>query len=143
MEATPTSGVDQLEPADLIGCLSEGGVSVTEQGEADGQDAVTHRPGVGPGAGVQEEEELQVRDEEDGCPQPEGQQEEPRLHALQPGGGVRGRRACPACLLHVSQREAVVRLIDLEHVINRRDANQQVDGHADPSHPLTKVHHSP
>lgn len=149
MEAPPTSGVNQLQPADLIGRLGEGGMSVTEQGEADGQDTVAYGLWVGSGAGVEEEEDLQVRDKEEDGPQPEGQEEEPRLNALHPGGrGERGGGgvcsvqwwACPAGLL---QREPVVGLIDLEHVINARDANQQVHGHSDPSHPLTKVHHSP
>lgn len=47
-----TSSVNQLQPADLIGGLSEGLVTVAENSKADGQNTVSYSLGVRPGAGV-------------------------------------------------------------------------------------------
>lgn len=150
----PHLGVNQLQLADLIGRLGKGLVAVAEHGQTYGQYAVSHRLGVCPCAGVEEEEYLEVRDEEDGGPHPERQEEQANLETLHPGERWReGRRGgggplllvllLLGCPLHMLQGEAVVRLVDLEDIVDGRHANKQVQAHADPSHPLTEIHHSP
>lgn len=81
-----TLGVNQLQPADLIGRLGKGLVAVAEYRQAYGQDAVAHRLGVGARARVEEEEHLKVGHEEDGDPHPEGQEEQASFETLGPGG---------------------------------------------------------
>lgn len=47
-----TSSVNQLQPADLIGGLGEGLVTVAENSKADGENTVSYSLGVRPCAGV-------------------------------------------------------------------------------------------
>lgn len=49
---TITSSVNQLQPADLIGGLGKGLVTVAENSKADGQNTVSYGLGVRPCAGV-------------------------------------------------------------------------------------------
>ena len=67
-------------------------MAVTEHSQADGQNAVANSLWVGPSAGVEEQEDLEVGDEEDSGPHPEGQKEEMGLETLAPGG--RGGQGC-------------------------------------------------
>lgn len=117
-----------------------GGVAAAaEQGETDGEDAVTDRPRVSSRAGEQEEEELHVGQEEDQHPHPHRKWRQASADALrQADGEGRGRGIGPASL-HVLQTEAV----HLKDVIHHDDAEQQVESHAHPTNPLTEVHHPP
>lgn len=79
-----TSSVNQLQSADLIGGLGEGLVTVAENSKADGQNTVSYSLGVCPCAGVKKEEHLEVGNEENGGPHPEGQEEKSRFQSHDP-----------------------------------------------------------
>ena len=73
--------------ASLIGRFA-GDVAAAEQGEADGKDAVTDGSRVGSRAGEQEEEELQVRQQEDRRPHPDGKWRQASADTLRPADDV-------------------------------------------------------
>lgn len=116
-----------------------GGVTAAEQGEADRKDAVTDCSRVSSRTGEQEEEELQVRQQEDRRPHPDGKWRQVSADALKPTNGERWSRGAGPTSLHVLQTEGV----NLKDVVHHHDTEQQVESHAHPSHPLTEVHHPP
>lgn len=108
--------------------------AAAQQGDADRKYAVTDSSGVGSRAREQEEEELQVRQQEDRRPHPHRERRQVR-----PGDGEgRGRWAEPTSLDPLQTER-----VHLKDVVHRHDAEQQVESHAHPSHPLTEVHHPP
>lgn len=123
--------------APLVSRFACSEATAAQQGETHRKYAVTDRSGVRPCAGEQEEEELQVRQQEDRHPHPDGERRQAGTHALVPGEGWRGR-AGPASL-HMLQTDGV----HLKDVVHRPDAEEEVESHAHPSHPLTEVHHPP
>ncbi len=125
--------------ASLIGWFAGSVAAAAEQGEADRKDAVTNSSGVGSCTGEQEEEELQVWQQEDRRPHPDRKWWQASGDALRPADGEGRSWWVGPASLHVLQTEAV----NLKDVIHRHDAEQQVDSHAHPSHPLTEVHHPP
>lgn len=122
----------------MIGWFA-GGVTAAEQGKADRKDAVTDRSRVSSRTGEQEEEELQVRQQEDGRPHPDWKRWQVSADALRPADGERWSRGAGPASLHMLQTEA----LNLKNIIHHHDTEQQVESHAHPSHPLTEVHHPP
>lgn len=135
---TPLLSVDERR-ASLIGWFAARVASAAEQSEADGKDAVPDRSGVGPGTGEQEEEDLQVRQQEEQRPHPAGEVRQASDEAPEPADGRGRSRGADSAFLHMLQTQAV----HLKGVIHPHDAEQQVESHAHPSHPLTEVHHPP
>lgn len=79
-----SSGVNQLQSADLIGGLCESLVTVAEDSKADGQNTVSYSLGIRSCAGVEKEKHLQIGKEENGGPNPEGQEEKSRFQSYYP-----------------------------------------------------------
>lgn len=125
--------------AAVIRRLANSVAAAAEQGEADGQDTVTYATRVRPRTGEQDEEELQVQQQEDQYPHPSRKWWQVGVNALTPAGcGGEGRRAGHTSL-HVLQTEP----LSLKHIVHQQHAEQQVEKHTHPAHPLTEVHHPP
>lgn len=125
--------------ASQIGRFAGSVTPAAQQGKADRKHAVANGSRVGSRAGEQEKEELQVWQQEDRRPHPDRKWWQARADALRPAVGERRSRGAGPTFLHVLQTEAV----NLKDVIHRSDAEEQVESHTHPSHPLTEVHHPP
>lgn len=125
--------------ASQIGRFAGSVTPAAQQGEADRKHAVADGSRVGSRAGEQEKEELQVWQQEDRRPHPDRKWWQARADALRPAVGEGRSRGAGPTSLHVLQTEAV----NFKDIIHRHDAEQQVESHTHPSHPLTEVHHPP
>lgn len=104
----------------MIGRFSRSMAAAEEKGETHGQDAVTDGTRVGPRAGEQEEEQLQVRQEENRCPYPDRKWWQVGSNALiQAADGGRRRGARPHTP-HVFQAEP----LNIKHIVCHQHAEQ-------------------